>query len=541
MEQFNIWAFLWWLAMFIFWMDVLESSIHTLWYSQLKKFLAKTVNSRLKAILAGTVLAGILQSGTIVSLMVLSFAGAGILSLAGAIGVIIGANVGGTFLAVIIAKLWFGYSISSFALPLIWSGGILQFFKNKKVKLIWQLILSFGLLLFGIAYLKDSVSVLALSLDITKYVNMPWYVFHIGWIILALLLHSSGTATIIAMTALTAGIMSFDQTVIAMLGASIGSSLVSVYVSLGWSAIKRNVALTHFWFNLLWALVFLCLVPWTQEFMQLFMSTTGENGPAAIAWYQVIYNVIIGILLYPFIGTIARLFERYSHADKTDYQLVSIKPNAKNYDDLIQQDLTTLIKKIFKFNVHHLDIDQKILLNPEYTVSEKYYATYHLSEEVLDQDYEILKNVEEWILKWLLTHIHNGDPKKDKWYLTFYELIELMIYSAKILHDTRDNFITLSESESLMVKERLQYLKEQMVDLYMILADMIADRSDQNKSLSSILAKIDQNAIEMADLLGQHLHRQNLPGGELSALLHLMSALQRSHQAIAHSIQKLYK
>lgn len=92
--------------------------------------------------------------------------------------------------------------------------------------------MSFGLLLFGIAFLKDSVAVLANSIDVSKYVDMPWYVFHLAGIVLALLLHSSGTATIIAMTALTAGIMSFDQTVIAMLGASIGSSLVSVYVSL---------------------------------------------------------------------------------------------------------------------------------------------------------------------------------------------------------------------------------------------------------------------------------------------------------------------
>lgn len=539
-EVFSIWNFLAWLAMFIFWMEVLESSIHALWYAHLKKFLAKTVNTRLKAILAGTVLSGILQSGTIVSLMVLSFAGAGILSLWWAIWVIIGANVGGTFLAVIIAKLWFWYSISSFALPLIGCGGILQFLKNKKVKLIGQLILSFGLLLFGIAFLKDSVSILATSLDITKYVAMPWFIFFIGGIFLALLLHSSGTATIIAMTALTAGIMSFDQTVVAMLGASIGSSLVSVYVSIGWSAIKRNVALTHFWFNLLGAVIFLIFVPWTEEFMQLFMSTTWEHGPAAIAWYQVIYNVIMWILLYPFIGSIARMFERYSTTEKTDYELVSLKPHVKNYETLIQQDLTTLIKKIFKFNVHHLDIDQKILLNPEYTISEKYYATYHLTQEHLEEDYEVLKNIEEGIVKWLLSRIHTGSTKDDKEYLKYYELIDVMMYSAKNLHDTRDNFMTLLDSESLMVKERMQHLKEQMVDLYIILADMIAAREDTNKSLPIILSAIDQNAIQIADLLAQHLHRQNLAWGELSSLLHLISALQRSHHAIAQSIKNLY-
>ncbi len=69
--------------------------------------------------LSGTLLAGVLQSSTIVSTMVIAFAGAGLISLAMGIGVIVGANVGGTFLAVIIAKLGFDYSISTFALPLL--------------------------------------------------------------------------------------------------------------------------------------------------------------------------------------------------------------------------------------------------------------------------------------------------------------------------------------------------------------------------------------------------------------------------------------
>jgi phosphate:Na+ symporter len=540
MEEFNIWAFLWGLAMFVFGMDVLESCIHELWYAQLKKFLAKTVNTSIKAIFAGTVLAGILQSGTIVSLMVLSFAGAGILTLTGAIGVIVWANVGGTFLAVIIAKLGFGYSISSFALPLIGTWGILQFFKNKKIKLIGQLILSFGLLLFGIGYLKDSVSILATGLDVAQYANMWWYVFYLGGAVLALLLHSSGTATIIAMTALTAGIISFDQAVIAMLGASIGSSLVSVYASMWWSAVKRNVALTHFGFNTLGAILFLFVVPWTEEFMQLFMKTTGEDGPTAIAWYQVIYNVLTGVLIYPFIGAIARGFERYSSEDKTDYQLVSIT-NPKDYPVALQQDLLTLIKKIFKFNVHHMDIDQKILLNPEYTVSEKHYAVYHLNQEALDEDYDVLKNVEEGVVKWLLTRIHHGDHKEDEKYLKYYEIIETMMYSAKTLHDTRDDFTILVQSESLMMKERLQYLKEQMVDLYTIVADMIAHRDDGHSDLADILTQVDDNNTEITNLLGQHLHRQNLPGGELSALLHLTSSLHRSHNALVKAIKMMYK
>jgi Na+/phosphate symporter len=112
-------------------------------------------------------------------------------------------------------------------------GGILQFIQRRKVQLVGQIILSFGLLLFGIGYLKDSVEVLAATIDVAQYADMGRWVFYGGGIILALLLHSSGTTTIIAMTAMVGGIISFEQAIITMLGASIGSSLVTLYVSFG--------------------------------------------------------------------------------------------------------------------------------------------------------------------------------------------------------------------------------------------------------------------------------------------------------------------
>lgn len=114
------------------------------------------------------------------------------------------------------------------------------------------------------------------------------------------------------------------------------------------------------------------------------------------------------------------------------------------------------------------------------------------------------------------------------------------MYSSKTLHDTRHNFLILSQSESLMIKERLQHLKEQMVDLYVVIADMIARSDSSHPDLAKLLREVDDNNGEITNLLGQHLHRQNLPGGELSALLHLTSALQRSHRAMVEVVKMMY-
>jgi|GEM_PF-1932659 len=121
-------------------------------------------------------------------------------------------------------------------------------------------------------------------------------------------------------------------------------------------------------------------------------------------------------------------------------------------------------------------------------------------------------------------------------------MIESMMYSAKTLKDTRDNFTTITQSESLILKERVQHLREQMVDLYVTISSIIHDQSldDEKVLLDNNLKAISTTNLESTELLGQHLHRQNMPGGELSALLHLTSSLNRSHNSLVQAIRELY-
>jgi phosphate:Na+ symporter len=539
MEQFDIRQFLSWLALFIFGMDLLEDTIKSLGYAQLKKFLSKTINTRFKSMIAGTVLAGVLQSGTVVSMMLLAFVWAGVVSLVSAVGVIVWANVWGTFLALLVSKLWFEYKITAFALPLLWIWGLSQFITNKTLKQVWLLVLWFGMLLFGLSFLKDSVSILTHTINLWAYATSGWWLFFFGWIILALILHSSGTATVIAQVAFAWWLIGFDNAIYIMLGASIGSSLVPLYTSIGWSYVKRQVAWANVIFNVFGAVLFLWSVPWLEQIFTQWYELP-EQWPFVIAIFQLFYNLAAAIIAYPLIPWFTKMLQKYIHGDQLDYQLVSLTNAPSNYESLLQKDMLTLAKKIYKFNVHHMDIDQKILLNSDYTTSEKHYAVYHLGDDALDEDYDILQNIEESMLRGLLQRIHQWNSKQDAAYLKQYELIETMMYSAKTLHDNRENFTTLIQSDSLMVKERLQYLKEQMVDLYQVIADFIASsHEDHDRELTKLLAHIDGNSLEITNLLGQHLHREALPWGELSALLHLTSSLQRSHHAIVQAVKEL--
>jgi hypothetical protein len=278
-------------------------------------------------------------------------------------------------------------------------------------------------------------------------------------------------------------------------------------------------------------------VPWVDDVMALFLGDNNTS-PDSVARFQVLYNVVAAIIVYPFIGLWSRLMQRWIHRDDSvDYQLNSINKintKTKKYLPLLQQDILTLIKKVYQFNVQHLSIDQQILVNPEYTQAEKYYATTIIKKEKFGEEYEVIKTIEESLLQGLLQRLHHGDDKQDQRYLPYYEAINKIIYSAKALDDSADAYYLLRSSDSLMATERLHTLKESMVDLYVEISCVIEHQSFKGykKNIQTILKRIEHSNQELIDLLGKHLHRQAMPGGELSALLDFTSALERSHRSL---------
>lgn len=237
--------------------------------------------------------------------------------------------------------------------------------------------------------------------------------------------------------------------------------------------------------------------------------------------------------------------ERFVDSDEhQDYQLASIgQSKHKKYYEMLGQDVSMFVKKVFKFNVQNIDIDQKILLNPDYTISEKHYATKHLSTEKLEESYDVLSTIEESLMHELLKRIHTGSEKQDKELYPFYESIQHIGYSAKAREDAREYVDTLSGSDNLMIRERMQTLREDMIDLYLLLSEVIAHESFKGKktAIEKVLDRITHSNEELLDLLGKHLHRQSMPKGELSSLLHLISAMQRSHTSFVRGMKELWK
>jgi len=151
----DIWKLLAGIAIFLLGMKFLEESLQQMAGRPFKLFLKKQTSSKPKAILGGALVTGIMQSSSIVNLMVLAFVGANVIQMQSALAVILGANLGSTFTNWIIATIGFKFNIDSISFPLTGVFGIMMLLSNKESR--WHqwssFLFGFGFLFVGLNYI----------------------------------------------------------------------------------------------------------------------------------------------------------------------------------------------------------------------------------------------------------------------------------------------------------------------------------------------------------------------------------------------------
>jgi len=203
-----------------------------------------------------------------------------------------------------------------------------------------------------------------------------------------------------------------------------------------------------------------------------------------------------------------------------------------------------LLKKIFKFNVHHLRIDQKALLKDAVPMNTKLELVYVLNHDELTEDYSVLKTIEEELLTFLVKAMHQPGidaavfhPLKDE-----YDAIERMMYAAKAWKDEENSLFELFQSDNTFVKARLQEIKKHMVDMYIRIADVIdndAPRENYQKVVG-IFQHITYDNKKFLEDISLYLDDHTLDKGMLSKLFHLSQSRERSNAALLGAVKRLF-
>ncbi len=313
------------LGLFLYGMKVMSDALSELAGRSLRTTLGRLTSNRFKAAATGVLITCVIQSSSATTLMVVSFVNAGLLTLTGAIPVIMGANIGTTFTAWLIALLGFGFSMKAIAIPLMALGFGLYSMSGARARKWGGMIIGFGLLFVGLEFMKDAVPDLQNNPAVYAFIErisgvglVSTLLFLLVGTLLTIVLQSSSATMAITIVAASQGWLPFEAAAAVVLGENIGTTITANLAALVANTNARRAALAHLIVNIfgvIWAL--LLLKPLIALVVRAALAA-GEPSPLAdaaaipigLALFHTIFNVLNVSLQIGFVPALARIVTR---------------------------------------------------------------------------------------------------------------------------------------------------------------------------------------------------------------------------------------
>jgi len=263
------------LGLFLFGMKLMSEGLQKLSGEKLRSVMRTMAGNRFKGVFSGCLITTVIQASAATTIMVVGFVNAGLLTLREGIGVIMGANLGTTTTAWIIAALGFKFSLADIALPLVGVGVAVAFCKRPGWRSTGELFVGIGLLLMGLDYLKSSVPELSPDSPaivwLREYSDMGYLsvlLFLAFGVILTLLVQSSSVAMAITITMAAKGWIGFDLAAAVVLGENIGTTVTANIAAITASLNAKRAAIAHLVFNVIGVVWMLIVFYWFLELIE---------------------------------------------------------------------------------------------------------------------------------------------------------------------------------------------------------------------------------------------------------------------------------
>jgi len=302
-------------AIFLFGMITLEEGFKAFSGGTLEKILKKSTDKLYKSIGFGFVATAIMQSSSLVSVLTISFIGAGLIGLTQGIGIILGANIGTTTGAWLMAGFGLKVKISAYAMPMLAFGVILIFQKAKSIKGIGYILAGLGFLFLGIHYMKDGFEAFKETIDLASFAvdGFKGLLIFIGIGILATVVMQSSHATIVLiLAALSVGQITYDNALALTIGANIGTTITAVLGSLSSNIDGKRLAGAHLIFNVVTALVAIVLMNQIISVVDVisdFIGIANDNHTLKLAVFDSLFKVMGVIMFIPFVDKLVKFLE----------------------------------------------------------------------------------------------------------------------------------------------------------------------------------------------------------------------------------------
>jgi len=457
------------LGLFIFGMRIMSDGLKKVAGKKLRAVLSAVSSNRVIACVTGTVITSIIQSSSAATVMLVGFVDAGLLTLAQAIGVILGANIGTTVTAQLIA-----FNISNYALPVIAVGVLLKFFFASKKWQQWgEVLLGFGILFFGLATMKAGLAPLRGEPAFIEFLTR-FQAQNLNEILLCVLVGAaltmavqSSSATVgITMALASQGLINFEGSVALILGENIGTTITAQLAGIGSNLNARQTAMAHTLFNVFGVIFIICIFPYfVNAVVYITTNLLGVGNPGLIvggekpfisryiANAHTLFNVINAILflfILPYLVKVAIWLTPRGKEEGLD-EIYHIKYLDRRYLDSPEVALVQTKQEIIRMADEAQTMFDEVIGALKIRNSKKL-AKWKDREDVLDN---LQKEITDFLVKVMQQNIIVEESK---------EITTLMRMTNNI-ERIGDEIEDIAETLERMIEDKL-YFSEQAIQDY---------------------------------------------------------------------------
>jgi phosphate:Na+ symporter len=345
------------LAMFLFGMEQMSDGLKGAAGDTLKDVLERLTKNRVMGAITGAFVTAVLNSSSVTTVLVVGFISAGFMSLSQSIGIIMGANIGSTFTAQIVA-----FNVTQYALIMVTAGFFMLFTsKQEKTRHYGAMIMGLGLVFYGMGVMGDAMNPLRTYqpfIDLMGRMENPLLGILVGAVFTGLV-QSSAATTGIAIVMATAGLITLPAGIALAFGANIGTCVTALLAAIGKPTDAVRAAVVHVLFNVAGVLVWILFIPQLADFVVAISPAAPELSgkarmaaevPRQIANAHTVFNVANTLLFLGFTTTFARLVVRLVPEKPAEEKLI-VRPK---YLDKEMLEIPSMALERVRFEIGHM-------------------------------------------------------------------------------------------------------------------------------------------------------------------------------------------
>ena len=498
------------IAIFLIGMVFMEDGFKLFSGGMLERVLEKSTSNMPKAIVTGFFATTMLQSSSLISIIIISFLSAEMISLFGAVGIIYGSNIGSTTTAWIVSSLGMKIDIAHYAMPMIIFGVMFRFKNNNAYKGFGNILVGLGFVFLGIAYMKDGFDALKNGLDLAQFA-MDGYLGILVYILIGavatVVIQSSGATMALIITAVATGQIEYVNALSLAIGANIGTTVTAVIGAVSSNSNGKRLAVAHFIFNVLTAIIAIVFLYQLADFVDILSATIGigdKDYAMKLALFHTVFNVIGVLTVSPFThklvvyleGLFIEVEEGVSRAQYLDDVVIAVPESALV---AIKKEVIHLYDNATEVLAHAISLHRHSFLNKENILEVVKNSTTKIDINV-GKFYETkIKELYGDIVNYATLSQDKMDEKQIRQVYYYKVASKDIVEAVKDVEELQKNVNFYQKSNNDVIKNEYNILREKIANTLDKIEDIRNDEDDMDSMLKVKQLKIDINELDIIE------------------------------------------